>query len=108
MTESKSTAQEVQPELFVPGAKEFEVELALSGIILTVPSDRSMLSVIREAVPNVLSFCENGNCGTCATGVLGGEPEHHDSILSDQDRLVGDVVMICVGRSKTPRLVLDM
>jgi ferredoxin len=97
-----------QPRPIVPGATEFEVELARSHVVLTVPAHRSLLSVIRDAVPEALSFCENGQCGTCATGVLEGEPEHRDSVLSERDRAANDVMMICVGRSKSPRLVLDM
>lgn len=86
----------------------FEVELARSHLTLPVPPDRSILEVVREHVPDVASSCEEGFCGTCETRVLGGTPEHRDSILTDEERAAGETMMICVGRSKSPRLTLDL
>lgn len=89
-------------------AAAFEVELRRSGCLVTVPPDRSILDVVRDVVPETMFSCEEGFCGTCETRVLEGVPEHHDTILSDKERERGQTMMICVGRSKTPRLVLDM
>lgn len=89
-------------------ADEFEVELRRTGKVLTVPAHRSILETVREAVPEVMSSCEEGFCGTCETRVLEGTPEHADSILSERERARGRTMMICVGRSKSPRLVLDL
>jgi ferredoxin len=49
-----------------------------------------------------------GICGTCETEVIEGEPDHRDSILSDADRASGNTMMICVSRSRSKRLVLDL
>lgn len=86
----------------------FEVELKRSGKVLTVPPHRSVLETVREVAPELMSSCEEGFCGTCETRVLEGTPEHRDSILSERERARGRTMMICVGRSKTPRLVLDL
>jgi ferredoxin-NADP reductase len=91
-----------------PDQQTFEVELRRSGATMTVPPDRTILEVVREAVPEAMSSCEEGFCGTCETTVLEGIPEHHDTILSPAERERGKTMMICVGRSKTPRLVLDL
>jgi hypothetical protein len=40
--------------------------------------------------------------------VLEGEPDHRDSVLSEDEREAGDCMMICVSRSCAPRLVLDL
>jgi ferredoxin-NADP reductase len=104
----KSSARTVAPALAEPGDGGFEVELARTGAVLPVPPDRSLLDVVREAVPDVLFSCEDGFCGSCETKVLAGVPEHHDVILTEKQREKGDTMMICVGRSKTPRLVLDV
>jgi hypothetical protein len=40
--------------------------------------------------------------------VLEGEPEHRDSLLDDDERRAGDCMYVCVSRSRTPRLVLDL
>ncbi|MGW5106174.1 PDR/VanB family oxidoreductase [Nocardia sp. NPDC004123] len=86
----------------------FDVELRRTGAVLNVPPDRTLLDVVREAVPTFLSDCEEGFCGACEVRVLEGEPDHHDLLLSDEERECGDRMMICVGRSKSRRLVLDL
>lgn len=86
----------------------FEVELAVSGMVLTVPPDRSVLQVIEEAGVPVLSSCTEGTCGTCETTVLAGVPEHRDSLLTQDERDANDTMFVCVSRSCTPRLVLEL
>jgi cytochrome P450/ferredoxin-NADP reductase len=89
-------------------AEAFDVELARSELRLTVPPDRSILDVVEEAGIGVLSSCAEGTCGTCETGVLSGLPDHRDSVLTEEERAAGDCMMICVSRSCTARLVLDL
>lgn len=86
----------------------FEVELARSGRTLTVPEDKSILQVVEEAGIGILSSCQEGTCGTCETAVLGGKPDHRDSVLTDEEQAVGDTMMICVSRACGERLVLDL
>ena len=89
-------------------AEAFEVELARSQVSLTVPPDRSILEVVEEAGIGVLSSCAEGTCGTCETAVLDGLPDHRDSVLTEDERRAGDCMMICVSRSCTARLVLNL
>jgi cytochrome P450/ferredoxin-NADP reductase len=89
-------------------SEAFEVYLAQSGLTLTVPPDESILSVVEEAGVGVLSSCAEGTCGTCETTVLQGVPDHRDSVLDQDEREAGNCMMICVSRSCTPRLVLDI
>ena len=86
----------------------FEVVLSQSELTLGVPPDRSILSVVEEAGIGVLSSCAEGVCGTCETRVLDGLPDHRDSVLTEEERRSNDCMMICVSRSSTPRLVLDL
>ncbi len=86
----------------------FDVVLERSQLTLTVPPERSILSVVEEAGIGVLSSCAEGTCGTCEVQVLDGEPDHLDSVLSETEREKGDCMMICVSRSCTSRLVLDL
>ncbi|WP_341720108.1 PDR/VanB family oxidoreductase [Micromonospora sp. FIMYZ51] len=85
-----------------------EVELALSGRTLTVPPGTSILAAVEQAGVPVLSSCREGTCGTCETTVLAGEPEHRDSLLTEEERAAGDTMMICVSRARTPRLRLEL
>jgi len=86
----------------------FEVYLAQSELTLTVPPDKSVLSVIEEAGVGVLSSCAEGTCGTCETPVLEGVPDHRDSVLTEDEREANNCMMICVSRACTKRLVLDV
>ncbi|MEV7671529.1 PDR/VanB family oxidoreductase [Streptomyces sp. NPDC088752] len=86
----------------------FEVELRRSGRTVRVEPGRSLLDAVREVVPGVAYSCEEGWCGTCETKVLAGAPEHHDSVLGEEEKAAGASMMICVGRSRGPRLVLDL
>jgi ferredoxin len=88
--------------------ESFEVELAKSEMVLTVLPGRSVLQVVEEAGVTVLSSCTQGTCGTCETTVLAGVPEHHDSLLSADERAANDTMFICVSRSCSPRLVLEL
>jgi len=86
----------------------FEVELRRSGLTLTVPADTSVLQAVLEHLPDLSYSCQEGYCGTCETRVLAGTPLHRDTVLSDAEREAGDTMMICVSRSRTPLLTLDL
>jgi ferredoxin-NADP reductase len=86
----------------------FEVSLAVSGLTLTVPPGRSILDLAEEHGVVTVSSCREGTCGTCETGVVSGEVEHRDSVLSPQERAEGESMMICVSRTAGSRLVLDL
>ena len=86
----------------------FEVELARSRKTCAVAADKSILEALAEQGVNVVSSCAQGVCGTCITGLLGGEPDHRDAFLSEHERKAGDKIMLCVSRAKSARLVLDL
>ncbi|WP_165950247.1 cytochrome P450 [Actinomadura sp. GC306] len=87
---------------------EFDVHLARTGVTMRVPADRRLIEVVQEAVPGLSYDCEKGYCGACETRVLAGEPEHRDSLLTEEERAAGKTMMICVGRCTSSRLVLDL
>ncbi len=86
----------------------FEVRLARSGTAVTVTPEVTVLDAVRAAGAQVLSSCQQGTCGTCETDVVDGVPDHRDSILGDAERAAGDCMFICVSRSCSDRLVLDL
>jgi ferredoxin-NADP reductase len=86
----------------------FEVELATSGLTLSVPPDRSILDVVEEAGVEVLSSCQEGTCGSCETPVLEGRVDHRDSLLTPAEQAANDTMFLCVSRAACPRLVLDL
>jgi ferredoxin-NADP reductase len=86
----------------------FEIELRSSGQVLTVHADESILAVVNDAGADVPSSCEEGLCGTCETGFLSGQPDHRDSVMSPQEHDDTKTIQICVSRSLSKRLVLDL
>jgi ferredoxin-NADP reductase len=89
-------------------SESFEVELAASGLTLTVPPDKSILEIVEEAGIFVDSACQEGTCGTCETPVLRGEVDHRDSLLTRAEQAANETMFICVSRAACPKLVLEL
>lgn len=90
------------------GNTEFDIVLEESDMRLTVPADKSIFEVVRDNGVSVLGSCLEGICGTCETGVIAGEIDHRDSVLEDDERDEGDIMMICVSRCKGKELTLEL
>ena len=86
----------------------FDVVLSKSGQRLTVPADKTIIQVLKDAGIDVLTSCEEGYCGTCETEVLEGVPDHRDEYLEEEERASNKRMMICCGRSKSPELTLKL
>lgn len=100
-------------ELFTTIADEnkntaFDVEISDTGQVIHVPADKSIIEALEEAGLDPLYDCQRGDCGICQCDVIEGIPDHRDVILSDAEKASNTVMQICVSRSKTPKLVLDL
>ncbi len=86
----------------------FDVVVHSTGQVVRVPADKTIIEALEEAGLDPLYDCQRGDCGICQCDVIEGEPDHRDVILTDAEKASGKVMQICVSRSKTPRLVLDI
>ncbi|WP_253855488.1 PDR/VanB family oxidoreductase [Prauserella alba] len=86
----------------------FEVLLQRSDIRLTVGEHEPLLDAVEAAGVALDNSCRAGICGTCEVGVLAGEPDHQDDVLTDEERERGDIMLPCVSRAKGRLLVLDL
>ncbi len=86
----------------------FRADLRRSGLSFPVPADQSILEVLEAGGVSVPFSCREGRCGTCETRVCEGEIEHHDYVLSQEQRAANKSMMICVSRALSPTLVLDL
>ena len=84
----------------------FTVRLHQSGLIIPVSAEQSILQALRASGQQVTSSCESGTCGSCRTGLLKGQAEHRDMVLSDAEKTSN--IMVCVSRALSPELVLDL
>lgn len=107
-------ADHVHFEYFAAGPTDraddgsFEVQVASSGKIFTVPPAVSALQVLNDAGIDIPWSCEEGVCGTCVTRLLDGVPDHRDHFLSDAEKAAGDIFTPCCSRARSARLVLDL
>jgi ferredoxin len=88
--------------------ESFEVVCVRSGVTLTVPPGRSILSVATERGIDVFFWCVQGICGTCETDVLSGLPDHRDSLLTEEEREASKTMLICVSGCRQGPLVLGL
>ena len=86
----------------VVGGVPFELELARSQLILSVPANRSALDVMLDRDPTTPYSCQQGFCGTCKVKVLAGQVDHRGRTAVGDDEMV-----VCVSRAKGDRVVID-
>ena len=86
----------------------FTVELRQTGHVLQVNAGQSILECARKVRTGLSFSCSDGYCGTCETAVIAGLPDHRDTVLSEEERAEGRTMMICVSRSLSRRLALDL
>ncbi len=80
----------------------FELELARSKRVLSVPANRSALGVMLDRDPTTPYSCQQGYCGTCKVKVLAGRVDHRGRAAVGDDEM-----LVCVSRAQGDRLVLD-
>jgi len=101
-------AKAVSEEAAAAALDTFEVLCQRTGVTVEVPADKSIIEVVEDAGVDVLASCMEGICGTCEATVIEGLPDHRDSVLTEEEREAGELIMICVSRSCSARLVLDI
>ncbi|MBO0764804.1 MAG: oxidoreductase [Hyphomicrobiaceae bacterium] len=94
-----------EPSRNVAEDRAFTVRLAQSGETIDVAAGVTILEALRGKGHVVPSSCESGTCGTCRTRLLGGEADHRDLVLTDDEKASN--IMICVSRARSPELIID-
>lgn len=90
------------------GDRAFDVKLASSGKVVTVPAGTTVLKALAAQGVHIPYSCEEGVCGTCLTRVLGGVPDHRDLYLTEEEQAANDQFTPCCSRARSPVLVLDL
>ena len=87
---------------------EFSVRVASTGVTVQVGADETLLSALQRSGVQAPYSCQQGFCGTCRTGVLGGDVDHRDTLLTEPERADG-MMLVCISRAaKGQRLTLDL
>jgi ferredoxin-NADP reductase len=85
------------PEFDGAPPEPFMIQLR-DGRVVEVAAETSALAALRAAGVPLMASCENGVCGTCECGMLGGQPIHRDAVLSQEVR--GHRFIPCVSRAR--------
>ena len=88
--------------------ESFTLEATVSQKSVTVGPQQTVLSALEEAGIAISASCRRGTCGTCEVAVVGGKPEHLDSVMSDADKDDLGIMYPCVSRSQTSSLALQV
>ncbi|TDS92240.1 reductive dehalogenase [Pelagimonas phthalicica] len=86
----------------------FTAVLARSGQEITVRANETLADALIAAGHSVDVKCADGICGVCKCGVLAGEVEHRDFVLSNAQRR--DQIITCQSRAAKPdgKITLDL
>ena len=82
------------------------VKLAQTGTEFTVTPGTTILEALEENGIWTSYECRRGECGSCATAVVSGTPDHRDVCLTPEQR--GKVMCPCVSWVKGSEITLDI
>ena len=75
----------------------FRLKLNQSGTEYLVPEDRTAADVLNENGFKINVKCSDGLCGACKCGLISGEVEHRDFVLSKKQRK--NEIILCKSRA---------
>lgn len=85
---------------------DFTLKLAKSGREFLVPGDKSATDVLTENGVPIDVKCSDGLCGVCKCGLISGEVEHRDFVLSKKQRETE--VILCQSRAAQADGVIEV
>lgn len=89
-----------------PTDSPVRVRLALSGSTFDVAPGTTLLDALLAHGVWAPYECRRGECGSCVTGLLGGEPDHRDVCLTEEQRR--HAICTCVSWARSAELVLEL
>lgn len=94
------------PELPDYVDEPFTVRLVRSGKEFNVPADKSAADVLLESGFHIDLKCADGICGVCKCGLVSGEVEHRDFVLSKKQR--EGAIILCQSRAAQKGGVIEL
>ncbi|MEM6637400.1 MAG: reductive dehalogenase [Pseudomonadota bacterium] len=84
----------------------FTLRLTRTGTEIVVPSDKTAADVLIAEGVDVDVKCSDGLCGVCKCGVISGEVEHRDFVLSKSQQASN--MILCRSRAKVSEGVVEV
>ncbi len=94
------------PELPEYENHDFVLRLARSGRDVPIRAGEAATDALLAAGIHVDVKCSDGLCGVCKCGVLSGEVEHRDFVLSNKDRETA--MILCQSRAAEPDGIIEI
>ena len=85
---------------------QFTLRLINTGRELVVPEDKAATDVLLEAGLHVDVKCSDGLCGVCKCGLVSGDVEHRDYVLSKKERETN--LILCQSRASQPDGIVEI
>ena len=85
---------------------DFTLRLVKSGRDISVNADQAATDALLAAGIHVDVKCSDGLCGVCKCGVISGDVQHRDFVLSNKDR-EGSMIL-CQSRATDPDGVIEI
>jgi ferredoxin len=84
------------------------LKLARSDREFTIPADKTITDVLTENGVQVDVKCSDGICGVCKCGLVSGDVEHRDFVLSNAQR--ENDIILCQSRAAADEteIIIDM
>jgi len=86
----------------------FVVHLKDSDVDVTVPADKTLLQALQSAGFDVPCDCGEGLCGTCEVGVVEGDVDHRDKVLTKAERAENKRMLTCCSRAVGQKIILAL
>ncbi len=85
---------------------DFTLKLAKSDKELLIPADKTATDVLSEAGIHIDVKCSDGICGVCKCGIVSGDVEHRDFVLSNKQR--ESSIILCQSRAAKENGILEV
>jgi len=86
----------------------FEVQISSTGKVIQVSETSTVIEALESHGIQIPMSCREGVCGACIVGVLKGEIDHRDVILSEREKSQNDKFTPCCSRAKGGLLIIDL
>tara|TARA_R110002096_G_scaffold46032_8_gene123113 strand:- start:18187 stop:19569 length:1383 start_codon:yes stop_codon:yes gene_type:complete len=84
----------------------FTLKLTKSGREFHIPADRTTTDILLENGVHVDMKCADGICGVCKCGLISGDVEHRDFVLSNKQR--ENNIILCQSRAANADGVIEI
>jgi len=85
---------------------DFKIRLAKSGKLVDVAADEVPTDALAKHGIHIDVKCSDGICGVCKCGLISGDVEHRDFVLSEAQRK--NAVILCQSRAVEPDGIIEI